>query len=108
MKTVYDVLIRPIVTEATMTDIADKKYSFEVLPDASKPEIAAAVEKVFGVKVLKHTYWYEMTDEREEPLLPQTEEDITRAEWVEKKRLPEYLEGTYPSIVEVFVNAGLL
>ena len=53
MKTVYDVLIRPIVTEATMADIAEKKYSFEVLPDASKPEIAAAVEKVFGVKVAK-------------------------------------------------------
>lgn len=53
MKTVYDVLIRPIVTEATMTEIADKKYSFEVLPEATKPEIAAAVEKVFGVKVEK-------------------------------------------------------
>ena len=49
-----------------------------------------------------------MTDDREEPLLPQLEEDISRAEWVEKERLPEYLEGTYPSIVEVFVNAGLL
>ena len=53
MKTVYDVLIRPIVTEATMNEIADKKYSFEVLPEASKPEIAAAVEEVFGVKVAK-------------------------------------------------------
>ena len=53
MKTVYDVLVRPIVTEATMTDIAEKKYSFEVLPDATKPEIASAVEKVFGVKVAK-------------------------------------------------------
>ena len=53
MKTVYDVIIRPIVTEATMADIADKKYSFEVLPEASKPEIAAAVESVFGVKVAK-------------------------------------------------------
>ena len=53
MKTVYDVLIRPIVTEATMNDIADKKYSFEVLPETSKPEIAAAVETVFGVKVAK-------------------------------------------------------
>lgn len=53
MKTVYDVLVRPIVTEATMTEIADKKYSFEVLPEATKPEIAAAVEKVFGVKVEK-------------------------------------------------------
>lgn len=53
MKTVYDVLVRPIVTEATMTEIADKKYSFEVLPEATKPEIAAAVEKAFGVKVEK-------------------------------------------------------
>ena len=53
MKTVYDVLVRPIVTEATMNEIADKKYSFEVLPEATKPEIAAAVESVFGVKVDK-------------------------------------------------------
>ena len=49
-----------------------------------------------------------MLDDREEALLPQQEEDITGAEWVEKECLPEYLEGTYPSIVEVFVNAGLL
>ena len=61
-----------------------------------------------GEKVLKHTYWYRMYDEAEETLLPQTEEDITRAEWVEKERLPEYLEGTFPSIAEVFVSAGLL
>ena len=53
MKTVYDVIIRPIVTEASMNDIAEKKYSFEVLPEATKPEIAAAVESVFGVKVAK-------------------------------------------------------
>ena len=64
--------------------------------------------QLFGQKILKHTYWYAMTDDREEPLLPQQEEDISRAEWVEKERLPEYLEGTYPSIVEVFVSAGLL
>ena len=63
---------------------------------------------LFGEKILKHTYWYAMYDDREEPLLPQLEEDISRAEWVEKERLPEYLEGTYPSIVEVFVSAGLL
>ena len=53
MKTVYDVLVRPIVTEATMSEIADKKYSFEVLPEATKPEIANAVEKAFKVKVAK-------------------------------------------------------
>lgn len=53
MKTVYDVLVRPIVTEATMSEIADKKYSFEVLPEATKPEIANAVEKAFKVQVAK-------------------------------------------------------
>ena len=53
MKTVYDVLVRPIVTEASMSEIADKKYSFEVLPEATKPEIANAVEKAFKVKVAK-------------------------------------------------------
>ena len=64
--------------------------------------------KLSGVSILKHTYWYRMTDERPEPLLPQQEEDITEARWVEKECLPEYLEGTYPSIVEVFICAGLL
>lgn len=64
--------------------------------------------KLFGENILKHTYWYEMTDDREEPLLPQQEEDITGARWVGKTSLPQYLEGTYPSIIEVFVSAGLL
>ncbi len=64
--------------------------------------------QVFGEKCLKHTHWYRMYDEAEESLLPQEEEDITLAKWVEKECLPEYLAGTYPSIVEVFVNAGLL
>ena len=53
MKTVYDIIVRPIVTEATMGKMAEKKYSFEVLPTATKSEIAAAVEKVFSVKVAK-------------------------------------------------------
>ena len=64
--------------------------------------------QVFGEKILKHTYWYRMFDDAEENLLPQEEEDITGAKWVEKECLPDYLEGTYPSIVEVFVSAGLL
>lgn len=64
--------------------------------------------QVFGQKCLKHTHWYWMDDLSEESLLPQEEEDITLAKWVDKASLPEYLEGSYPSIVEVFVSAGLL
>ncbi len=51
MKTVYDIIIRPIITEASMDMTADKKYVFEVRKDATKPEIADAVEKMFKVKV---------------------------------------------------------
>ena len=51
MKTSYDIIIRPIVTEASMTMMADKKYVFEVLRTATKSEIAAAVEELFKVDV---------------------------------------------------------
>ena len=51
MKMVQDIIIKPIITEASMDKIADKKYTFKVAPGATKPEIAKAVEELFGVKV---------------------------------------------------------
>ena len=51
MKMVQDIIIKPIITEASMDAIADKKYTFKVANDATKPEIAKAVEELFGVKV---------------------------------------------------------
>ena len=55
MKSAYDVIIRPIITEQSMEDLDIKKYAFEVAKDANKVEIAHPVEKVFGVKVIKVT-----------------------------------------------------
>ena len=51
MKMVQDIIIKPIITEASMDKLAEKKYTFKVASDATKPEIANAVEKLFGVKV---------------------------------------------------------
>ena len=51
MKTAYDIIRRPVITEASMALTAEKKYVFEVMKDATKPEIAKAVETAFGVKV---------------------------------------------------------
>ncbi len=51
MKNAHDVIIRPIITEASMDKIADKVYTFEVAKSASKPEIKAAVEEIFKVNV---------------------------------------------------------
>ena len=50
---VYDIIRRPVITEQSMADIADKKYVFMVDINANKTEIKAAVEEAFGVKVAK-------------------------------------------------------
>ena len=49
----YDIIRKPIITEQSMADVADKKYVFEVAMVANKTEIKAAVEMIFGVKVAK-------------------------------------------------------
>ena len=51
MKMVQDIIISPVITEASMDRLADKKYTFKVRNDATKPEIAAAVEEMFKVDV---------------------------------------------------------
>ena len=56
MKLAQDIIIKPIITEASMDMIAEKKYTFKVAEDATKPEIAKAVEELFKVDVLRvHT-----------------------------------------------------
>ena len=54
---------------------------------------------------LKHTWWYSMLDRKPLDLIPQREEDISKAAWVAKSSLPPFLQNTYPSIVEVFREA---
>ena len=53
MKTAYDIIRRPVITEQSMAESENKKYVFEVDRGATKIEIAKAVEEVFGVKVVK-------------------------------------------------------
>ncbi|MEF9983978.1 MAG: 50S ribosomal protein L23 [Oscillospiraceae bacterium] len=54
MKAPQDVILKPIITEASMAGIALKKYTFKVAKDANKIEIGKAVEALFkGTEVLK-------------------------------------------------------
>ena len=54
MKTAHDIIVKPIITEESMTGLMMKKYTFKVAKDANKIEIAKAVEEVFpGTKVSK-------------------------------------------------------
>ena len=52
MTKAYDIIKKPVLTEKSYADMADKKYTFEVAINANKTEIKAAIEEVFeGVKV---------------------------------------------------------
>jgi len=53
MKTAYDIIIKPIITEQSMEATEEKKYVFQVANDANKIEIKKAIEEIFGVKVEK-------------------------------------------------------
>ena len=47
----YEIIKKPIITENSMDQMADRKYTFEVAKDANKIEIKKAVEEIFGPKV---------------------------------------------------------
>lgn len=48
----YDVILKPVITEKSMNEMASKKYTFLVHTEATKTQIKEAVEKMFeGTKV---------------------------------------------------------
>ena len=51
MKFAQDIILKPVITEKSMDGISSKRYTFKVAIDATKPEIAAAVEELFNVEV---------------------------------------------------------
>ena len=54
MPTLHRTIIRPLITEQTSAAYqARGEYTFEVHPDASKPQIRSAIEQLFGVKVTR-------------------------------------------------------
>ena len=55
MKSAYDIIISPVITEQSMEDLDIKKYAFKVAMNANKIEIKKAVEEIFGVTVIKVT-----------------------------------------------------
>ena len=54
MRSYADIIVRPLITEKSMDGVANKRYSFEVVSDATKADVAAAVEAMFKkTKVVK-------------------------------------------------------
>ena len=53
MKTAYDIILTPVISEQSIDVAADKKYTFKVSTDANKTQVKLAVEEIFGVEVAK-------------------------------------------------------
>lgn len=51
-RTLADLIIRPIITEKATLALENNQYTFDVNPKADKPEIRAAIEYLFDVKVV--------------------------------------------------------
>ncbi len=47
MMTSFDIILKPVITERSMAQAANKRYTFRVDPRANKVQIKAAVEEVF-------------------------------------------------------------
>ena len=61
-----------------------------------------------GQSVLKRTTWFEMKATGNEPLIPQTDEDITELKWVKKEDLGAIARNTYLGILDVLKYKNLL
>ena len=53
MRSPYDVIIKPVISEKSMADAQYKKYTFKVATDANRTEVKHALEEIFGVTVKK-------------------------------------------------------
>ncbi len=53
MRSAYDVIIKPVISERSMDLAQQKKYTFRVAKDANKTQVKLAVEEIFGVEVKK-------------------------------------------------------
>ena len=61
-----------------------------------------------GKHILKESHWYLMHADGRQSLHPQTDEQIDEIKWVKKENLGEYLKNTYPLIIDVLAEAGLV
>lgn len=59
-----------------------------------------------GKSILKETHWYMFDAHGKQKLIPQTDEDILKAEWVTKENLPMFVDNTYQLIRDVLRSAG--
>jgi 8-oxo-dGTP pyrophosphatase MutT (NUDIX family) len=89
--------IREVKEETGLTDVGVQK----------KINITYHIYRHKEKLVLKETFWYQMQNQGNESLVPQTDEDIEKAVWLSEKEIEPVLMNTYGSIKDVLLASGL-
>jgi len=53
MKTAYDIIIKPVITERSMDDAQERRYTFHVAPNANKTQVKHALEEIFDIEIAR-------------------------------------------------------
>ena len=53
MKTAYDIIIKPVISERSMDDAQSRKYTFKVAVGANKTQVKHALEEIFDIEIEK-------------------------------------------------------
>jgi len=64
--------------------------------------------KLEGRRVIKKTFWFEMSFKDDTHILPQINEDITFVKWLSKKDIPWAMRDSYASVIELLTNSEYL
>ena len=90
---IEDCAVREVKEETGLTEVALKNFAGITYHEY--------FDKYSNDNALKETHWYKMHAPANQPLVPQTEEDIEIIEWVDAKHIPEKLQNSYVNIVEI-------
>jgi 8-oxo-dGTP pyrophosphatase MutT (NUDIX family) len=97
-ESIEDCAVREVIEETGITDLSIGEHIGDTYH----------LYRLQGKLMIKHSIWFRMVTTSDAPLLPQAEEDILEAKWVNPADLPTYLENTYTAIRDVLVMAQVL
>jgi 8-oxo-dGTP pyrophosphatase MutT (NUDIX family) len=95
-ETLEECALREVMEETGVVELILKKFLLVTRHDYEER----------GKWISKESHWYLMKTTSDQPLIPQTEEDITELKWVGVTELKTIIRNTYPSIVEVLTEGG--